>query len=292
MSLRPVYKHIHSTVNKPGFVRYSSVKRPLARITLNHRQKLEAALLRHQTQAEDAPKSNKASYEEYIGRPEKYNRHGGKGRPIEHAHLGKDRSTRSSDFIIRRPDRPAPAARAKNLDNAPKSSRIPVRYIVPPLRETIAPTETVQEPRGFHHTQTLSYRWHTPAPRADQLNYAEQFFLSKPCKLSHTVSKLHEMKMGSIPEVAFLGRSNVGKSSLLNALMGQELCYKSKKPGLTKTMNAFAVGGRGPHGAEGKIAILDMPGYGFGSRDEWGAEIMKYLVGRDQCVHPMTPNEL
>lgn len=47
-------------------------------------------------------------------------------------------------------------------------------------------------------------------------------------------------------------------------------------------MNVFAVGGDDGRGSPGKLAVLDMPGYGKGSREEWGPEIMKYLVGRKQ----------
>ena len=85
-----------------------------------------------------------------------------------------------------------------------------------------------------------------------------------------------------IPEVAFLGRSNVGKSSLLNALMGKKICHTSSKPGRTRSMNFFAVGGEDGYGNLGRLAVLDMPGYGKGSREEWGREIMKYLLGRKQ----------
>lgn len=47
-------------------------------------------------------------------------------------------------------------------------------------------------------------------------------------------------------------------------------------------MNFFAAGGEDGGGSPGKLAVLDMPGYGKGSREEWGPEIMKYLVGRKQ----------
>lgn len=82
------------------------------------------------------------------------------------------------------------------------------------------------------------------------------------------------------PEVAFLGRSNVGKSSLLNAIMGKEICWTSSKPGRTREMNAFGIGGT--KCGESKVVLLDMPGYGKASRAEWGVEIMKYLQGRRQ----------
>ena len=78
----------------------------------------------------------------------------------------------------------------------------------------------------------------------------------------------------------------MGKSSLLNALMGQNICHTSNKPGRTRSMNFFAVGGEDSHGNSGKLAILDMPGYGKGSREEWGPEIMKYLTGRKQYDAP------
>ncbi len=74
--------------------------------------------------------------------------------------------------------------------------------------------------------------------------------------------------------MAFLGRSNVGKSTLLNALLGRRICHTSSRPGRTRTMNAISV-----HG--GRLHVLDMPGYGHGSRREWGREIMKYLAGRE-----------
>ena len=131
-------------------------------------------------------------------------------------------------------------------------------------------------------TSTLSYHWDTAIPTHAQLRQAERFFLSHPPVLLHSTDKFRTVNPGTAPEVAFLGRSNVGKSSLLNALMGSKMCHTSSKPGRTKTMNFFAVGGEDNVGSPGKIVVLDMPGYGKGSRDEWGEEIMKYLVGRKQ----------
>lgn len=86
--------------------------------------------------------------------------------------------------------------------------------------------------------------------------------------------------VSSRPEVAFLGRSNIGKSSLLNAVLGDEVCWTSSKPGRTREMNAFGIGGT--KGGQSKIVLLDMPGYGKASREEWGTEILKYLKGRKQ----------
>ena len=51
-------------------------------------------------------------------------------------------------------------------------------------------------------------------------------------------------------------------------------------------MNGFAVGGDDAMGNPGRLVVLDMMGYGKGSRDDWGTEIMKYLVGRKQYFPP------
>lgn len=129
----------------------------------------------------------------------------------------------------------------------------------------------------------LSYYWDTSIPTSSQLAYADKLFAPSrhsPIKL-WSAAKFRTTPLSSIePEVAFLGRSNVGKSSLLNSIMGKEMCWTSSKPGRTREMNAFGIGGT--KGGESKIVLLDMPGYGKASRTEWGQEIMKYLQGRKQ----------
>src|SRR5947209_11683231 len=58
------------------------------------------------------------------------------------------------------------------------------------------------------------------------------------------------------PEVAFLGRSNVGKSSLINSLLGQKaLAFTSSRPGCTQTVNFYRIAG--------SIYFVDLPGYGY-----------------------------
>lgn len=129
---------------------------------------------------------------------------------------------------------------------------------------------------------TFSHHWETPLPSSSQLRQAERFFLSHPPVFLYSSPTFREVEFGIAPEVAFLGRSNVGKSSLLNALLGEHVCCASVKPGRTKTMNFFAVGGEDQMGYRGKLVVLDMPGYGEGSRKAWWPEIMKYLIGRRQ----------
>jgi GTP-binding protein len=95
-----------------------------------------------------------------------------------------------------------------------------------------------------------------------------------------SAEKFKTMDFGNSPEVCFLGRSNVGKSSLLNALLCKRIAHTSSKPGRTKLMNAFAVGNL--EDPTRRLVVLDMPGYGKGGRAEWGTQIMKYLEKRKE----------
>jgi GTP-binding protein len=80
------------------------------------------------------------------------------------------------------------------------------------------------------------------------------------------------------PEFAFVGRSNVGKSSLLNALLGRKnLAYTSKTPGKTQQLNYFRV--------DGRFYAVDLPGYGYAkapkaARAEWAQLQERYLAER------------
>ena len=151
-------------------------------------------------------------------------------------------------------------------------------------KTTIRYASAVPNTKASTETTSPSYYWDTAPPTPIQLKRAERFFGTAPPKLLFSATNFRTVNTSKIPEVAFLGRSNVGKSSLLNALMGQNICHVSSKPGRTRSMNFFAVGGEDGFGSPGKLAVLDMPGYGKGSREEWGPEIMKYLTGRKQYV--------
>ncbi|MEO1228408.1 MAG: ribosome biogenesis GTP-binding protein YihA/YsxC [Myxococcota bacterium] len=85
-----------------------------------------------------------------------------------------------------------------------------------------------------------------------------------------------------LPEVAFLGRSNVGKSSLLNALVSARVARTSSTPGRTQHINLFSV-----HAGFGDFALADLPGYGFAKapghvRAQWGDMVERYLEHRHE----------
>jgi GTP-binding protein len=130
-------------------------------------------------------------------------------------------------------------------------------------------------------SSNLSHHWDTLPPTSAQLRYAETFFSKAPPKFLWSAPKLQTMSFGDSPEVCFLGRSNVGKSSLLNTILGRKLAHTSSKPGRTRLMNAFAVGEDDGNGRN-RLVVLDMPGYGKGGRAEWGQEILKYLEKRNE----------
>lgn len=97
-----------------------------------------------------------------------------------------------------------------------------------------------------------------------------------------TASRLHELPEPGLPEVAFAGRSNAGKSSAINALaQHKRLAFASKTPGRTQHINLFHVGPR-----ETPDAIwVDLPGYGFAaverdSKKRWQAVVADYLAQR------------
>ncbi len=101
---------------------------------------------------------------------------------------------------------------------------------------------------------------------------------AQPCNFVMGGVALDALPPQHFPEIAFAGRSNVGKSSLVNALTGQKtLAHASNTPGRTRELNFFLL-------AE-KLMLVDLPGYGYakaGKKDvrKWNDLVMAYLSGR------------
>ena len=83
------------------------------------------------------------------------------------------------------------------------------------------------------------------------------------------------IKLPTMPEIVFVGRSNVGKSSMINAVLGRKaLARTSSTPGKTVSINFY--------GIDGKVLLTDLPGYGYAQRSKeqrkgWGSLIESYL---------------
>jgi GTP-binding protein len=105
-----------------------------------------------------------------------------------------------------------------------------------------------------------------------------QWLFAQECRFVYGIQGLDQLQAFELPEVAFAGRSNVGKSSLINALTGRrQLARTSNTPGRTQQVNFFDLG----H----KLLLVDMPGYGFARVSKstlqlWKDLIEHYLRGR------------
>jgi GTP-binding protein len=101
-----------------------------------------------------------------------------------------------------------------------------------------------------------------------------------------TAAQFDQLPASGWPEVAFVGRSNAGKSTAINVLCGQRrLAFSSKTPGRTQHINLFSVG----LGGATTGLLADLPGYGYASvplatKQRWERFIAQYLAQREQLV--------
>lgn len=107
---------------------------------------------------------------------------------------------------------------------------------------------------------------------------AGRLLFAQSCDFMLSVAKIDQLPATELPEVAFVGRSNVGKSTLINTLTShRQLARTSNTPGRTQQINLFDLGGR--------LILADLPGYGFAKApkptvDSWHRLIQTYLKGR------------
>ncbi len=112
---------------------------------------------------------------------------------------------------------------------------------------------------------------------ADRLE-AGRLLFAQECRFVFASQRLDQLPPPGLPEVAFAGRSNVGKSSLINALTGRRaLARASNTPGRTRQLNFFELGGR--------LGLVDMPGYGYAQaakeiKEDWQGLMFEFLRGR------------
>ena len=101
-----------------------------------------------------------------------------------------------------------------------------------------------------------------------------------------TAAQLHHLPDHDLPEIAFVGRSNAGKSTCINTLTQQkQLAFASKKPGRTQHINLFSLGKQGITDA----VLADLPGYGYAAvakmdKARWQQVMANYLVSRPNLL--------
>lgn len=101
----------------------------------------------------------------------------------------------------------------------------------------------------------------------------------KKCDFVTSAARIGQYPETDLPEVAFVGRSNVGKSSLINSMLNRKSLVKvSSKPGKTRLINFFVV--------NEELMLVDLPGYGYAAvsqaeKQKWGKMIEDYLTSRE-----------
>ena len=199
-------------------------------------------------------------------------------------------------------------------DNKSLSADDPSKTIVQPKRKKQVSSKRVVIPEWVTFNQSYNSEYTLPSPK--MLQKTNEFFNKASVKFEWGVPSFssipdeqikakfkdkeldhvpHSSKrfpgktsipfhlINGLPEITFLGRSNAGKSTILNSLvsrLGDKQLNKearmSSKPGFTKTLNCFNIGN--------KFRLVDTPGYGYGSKTKQGNLTMEYIENREQLV--------
>lgn len=102
----------------------------------------------------------------------------------------------------------------------------------------------------------------------------------RDCRFLISAVSSSQYPEGDLPEIAFAGRSNVGKSSLINSMLNRKKLVKvSSNPGKTRTINFFSI--------NDELIFVDLPGYGYAAvskaeKQKWGTMIEEYLIKREK----------
>jgi GTP-binding protein len=160
-------------------------------------------------------------------------------------------------------------------------------------REWFARTRQPVRPREVSSDQSrVFYRSpsHRPAGMVPMRAAAPPVPRFESASFTISVAELEQLKrapLAMVPEVAFAGRSNAGKSTVINVLTAQrQLAHASKTPGRTQLLNFFQLAEPDPTGRPQVVAYLvDLPGYGFArvneqTRSRWDELVGGYLAGR------------
>lgn len=124
-------------------------------------------------------------------------------------------------------------------------------------------------------------------PAGEDFHEAGRKLFAKECAFIWAAASAAQLPPAGAPEVAFAGRSNVGKSSLLNALTNRKsLARTSNTPGRTRELNFFALGG---DAAASDLRLVDMPGYGYAAASKqmissWSLLTQDFLRGRARLL--------
>ena len=160
-----------------------------------------------------------------------------------------------------------------------------------PIAGQMPPSDASAQPSTGVATPTTSPTPATPAPSESPSQAAtdpakQALGWMHTARFLTTAAQLHHLPAYDLPEIAFVGRSNAGKSTCINVLTQQKrLAFASKTPGRTQHINLFALGRQG----QTDTVLADLPGYGYAAvpkqdKLRWQQVMANYLVSRSHLV--------